>query len=577
MSNVSILDGIPISIAGSRNRCPIPEAAHLLHDLVVHQMRDLSLIATGVPDSSANYTRQQKRHVPVAPAHQSPNVPPYWEHILREFVFKTISPPPPGNNGLYKRLLYAPLYGGPFPIVPNDVGSVVLSRGNVYYLPNGRWLLCQEGCIDCQPCIEHTHPTVKWVLRRIKRLPLHGPTRHDLQLTIIPQIDGSYHMSNLWPRSYIYVTTQGEEAAYSSDRHGYDVVGSFEDNFSELQRKNNSFWKFEEQSNATTARQPFESDSGQNVNATVAPAREHTTEQTTSKNTGKSNPRVKSPDGRNANGTMVPDVFTENARNKLKQLLPKLILGTDQLGQKHLVHVVPADGSNNANVTGSVLLNPHQYHNKTAYQRMLRRIYDSLSSNKRSIESFLEPLTQTGKMSQPIEEHQQQETRNGLAGLGQLDRFHRGYNERIGNGSSTYKHWPLVLNLGRQQKTSNDDTNTDRLVSNTISINRTAGNSNDLHSDQNSNAGKNISDRLNLKSATRNYYGGNAFFNSSTKINDALHNSQEHKFGPRKFKIVVTTESTTKSANKIDTITNDSKSVVNKSKQLNHGVMLNNS
>ncbi|XP_053974180.1 uncharacterized protein LOC128874009 [Hylaeus volcanicus] len=535
----------------------------------------LSLVSTGTAYSSTNHTRQQKRHVPAASVHQSANVPPYWEYILREFVFKTISPPPPGNNDLYKRLLDAPLYGGPFPIVSSDAASVVLSRGDVYYLPNGHWLLCQEGCNDCEPCIEHTHPTVKWILRRIKRLPSHGPARHDLQLTIVPQIDGSYHMSNLWPRSYVYVSTQADEIAYYKDKHGYSAAGNVytnpENSFSVKQRKSNNSWRFlerdsgeqrvpEEQSNATTARQLFEGDSGRSVGATV-PFVKDTTEKTTEKSTKEQQPRVKPADKLIANDTVTTAAPIDNTRNRLRQLIPKLILGTDQLGQKHLVHVVPADGSNNVNSTSLVSSNPSnyagmgQYHNRTAYQRMMRRVFDSLSSNKRSIESFLEPLMRTGNVNQQFEEHEQQETRNALAGLGQLNRSHQVYNDRIRNGTSTQMRLP----------------HNDRFISNAISLNRNADDSNDLYFktqngfdttfDQNSHGNGNVSGTFNSESANSDFYSENAF-NSSMKHGGGLRTGREHKLGPRKFKIVVTTESTTKSMNKSDAFSNHSRSTL---------------
>ncbi|XP_015438256.1 PREDICTED: uncharacterized protein LOC107193356 [Dufourea novaeangliae] len=443
----------------------------------------LSLISTGIPASMpGSGQQQQKRHVPMSSANQSPNVPPYWEHILREFVYKTISQPPLDNINLYKRLLNAPFYGGPFAMPPNDVASVVLSRGDVYYLPNGHWLLCQEGCIDCEVCVEHTHPSLKWVLRRIKRTPVHGPPRQDLQLTVIPQIDGSYHMKNLWPRSYVYVTTQAEQTAYGNERvasypgggTGYENP---EDGSAGQHRRSNNFWRFVErgslaerrvigeQNNGSDPRQHFESGPRQSHDVTVTTVTEGTTEGVTTFNSGIP-PRVK-PDRREVNDSTLTG-SNENGRNRLKPLIPRLILGTDQLGQRHLVHVVPADAAGNRNLTRSVLsdgLNAAgvgQYQNRTAYQKILKRIYDSLSSNRRSIESFLETPSQIERRQ--TEDHQLQETRNSLAALRQLHSLHRDYNEGITNGTIA-KRWPLVLTWNRQRRKSDDEANSNAIKS----------------------------------------------------------------------------------------------------------------
>lgn len=270
--------------------------------------------------------------------------------------------------------------------------------------------------MDCEVCRKHTYPSVKWALRRIKRSSSHGPRRQDLQLTIIPQIDGSYHMRNFWPRSYVYVTTQGEQAAYLSDKPGHEAAGSayasFEDSFSGQPPGSNNFWRLVErdslaerrvpgeQSNRTDPRPPPESDSNQNVGTTLLTTTDTTTEQNVSRHSKKQRTRPKVADKSTTNDTSTV-VLSENEKERIRQLMPKLILGTDQLGQKHLVHVVPADTSF-ANLTNLALYSAlnsaglPQYENRSAYQRILRRIYDSLASNKRSIQNFLEPRIQTG-------------------------------------------------------------------------------------------------------------------------------------------------------------------------------------
>ncbi|XP_076663945.1 uncharacterized protein LOC143366630 [Andrena cerasifolii] len=529
------------------------------------------LICTGC---LASY-RQQKRHVPMARVSQSSKLPPYWEHILREFVFKTISSPPPGNNDLYRRLLEAPFYGGPFPTVTNYMASLVLSRGDVYYLPNGNWLLCQEGCIDCDACTGHTQPTIKWVLRRIKRLPPHGPQRHDLQLTIIPQIDGSYHMNALWPRSYVYVTTQSDLDAYLSDKPGYGASGSaygnLQDSLSGQGRKSTSFWRFVEReslpeqrvsggrSNGTDPAQPSGSDPPANVSTTATPSTETSVTQDSLKNSSGQHARVKSADRQNDS---TPVVFSEDEISGMNQMMPKLILGTDQFGQKHLVHVVPADSSSNANFTDLVLSGPvnlaGQYQSTGAYQKLLRRIYDSLSSNKRSIESFLEPLIRAEMASQRAEDYQQQETRYSFTGLGQAGGLRGGSNGGIRNAFTMHKRWPLTLNWDRQRRKSSDDTDAGGFISNSIGANRASTNSHDFYRKiRNININStfspyrkngNVSGRVNFKPIDRNYYSGNAF-NSNTGASNARRRGQRQKFGPRKFKMVVTTESTAKPSN----------------------------
>ncbi|XP_076231285.1 uncharacterized protein LOC143177302 [Calliopsis andreniformis] len=536
-------------------------------------LSQVSLISTICPATRL----QQKHHASAVQRSQSPKSPPYWEHILREFVFKTISPPPPGNNHLYRRLLEAPFYGGPFPIVPNDVASVVLSRGDVYYLPNGHWLFCQEGCADCEVCTVHTYPSVKWTLRRIKRPSSHGPQRQDLQLTVIPQIDGSYHMNNLWPRSYVYVTTQGEQAVYSSDKPGHEAVGNayanLEDSFSVQRPGSNNVWRFVErdslaerrvpgeQSNGTVPRRLSESDSRQNIGTTVPTTTTIATTAEvldTAKHSKRQRAREKAPDRRTANDTSNA-VFSESDKERIRQLIPKLILGIDQLGQKHLVHVVPADGSTGLNFTHFALNNAlnstglGQYQDKSGYQRVLRRIFDSLISNKRSIESFLEPI-QTATVNQQMEAHQQQETRHGFTGLRKSNYLYPVYNSEIRNGLPMQQRWPLTLNWNRQRRKSNDDMNSSVFISNSTNSNRNSADSYDLYTEmQNVNINTTLSegskngsvaDRFNFKSIDRNYYNGNAFSGDTGTSN--ARSDQQHEFGARKFKIVVTTESTAK-------------------------------
>ncbi|XP_076766908.1 uncharacterized protein LOC143433456 [Xylocopa sonorina] len=497
---------------------------------------------------------------------QSFNAPSYWVHILREFVFKTISPPPAGNNQLYKRLLEAPFYGGPYPIVPNDAASIVLSRGEVYQLPTGHWLFCQQGCSDCEPCIEHAHPTIEWVLRRINRVSSHGSTRHDLQLTLMPQIDGGYHMRSLWPQSYVYVTSQGEQDRYLNDVHSYRNDGSayvvVEDGFAGRQRKNGNFWKYadrtslpdrnalEKPRNDTVSEERVSNSTEKNVESTTVTPNNKTTdveEQRTEENVKIQHPQVVSTDTKNGS----TDVRSrDNGSGRVKQLTPKLILGTDQLGQKHLVHVIPADASTNTSLMNSVISNvlSSAGQNKTAYQRILRRIFDSLNSNRRSIESFLESSTSTEKMSQPSEVHQQQETRGGFPDIRQIGRLYPLYSKGIRNGSLSLERWPHILNWSKQGRLSSNDPHSDRFVNSTASFGRKSNGSYIVHPKVLNNIikNKNVSDKFHSKLRENNYSNHNTS-DDNFKVNNVSRKSQEYS-NSRKYKILVTTESTTRSS-----------------------------
>lgn len=379
----------------------------------------LSLISMGIQSSSKQAgqakIRSQKRHI----SDHSFNEPFYWEHIIREFVFRTISPPPTGNYHLYRRVLEAPFYNGPFPIAPSDATDVVLSRGDVYHLPSGHWLFCQQGCTECALCNDHTHATVKWVLRRIKRISSHGGSRHDLQVTIVPQIDGSYHMRSLWPQSYVYVTSQGEQDIYLNDKHNYrndaSAYATVENDSSGEQKKIKQFWIYADKNSlpekrivvetsdnrgehVSTKRVPENVTRVQSVESTSAMPRKEDEERIDLKNVKRQRSETMQP---SSNGSST-DVRSKETGGRTKQLIPRLILGTDQMGQKHLVHVVPADATTNTSLINSVMSNVlnSSGQNRTAYQRILRRILDSLNNNRRSIERFLElPMMSTGEFS----------------------------------------------------------------------------------------------------------------------------------------------------------------------------------
>lgn len=142
---------------------------------------------------------------------------PEWLDALRELIFKTISPSPSANNELYKSFLEAPFYGVHSSVDSDGGGTAgqdnepkaaaisLLARGDVYYsTTKGSWILCQDGCADCAECLLQSKPSLKWTLRR--RESAFNSSSQELQLTVVPQLDDSFHMRNLRRRSHVYVT-----------------------------------------------------------------------------------------------------------------------------------------------------------------------------------------------------------------------------------------------------------------------------------------------------------------------------------------------------------------------------------
>lgn len=187
-----------------------------------------------------------------------------------------------------------------------------------------------------------------------------------------------------------------------------------------------------------------------------------------------------------------------------------------------------------------------------------------------------------------MEEHQQQETRYGFTKLGQKSHFYRVYSDGIPNGLTPRQRWPLTLNWNKRRRKSDADVNATSYISNSISANRGSADTRGLYSDiRNVNINttlgqdsrnRNAANRFNFNSIDRNYYTGNAF-NGSTEMNNAVRNSREHGSGPRKFKIVVASESTAKPLNYSATITNHSQRTSgqnNLSTSQNRGIVFNN-
>lgn len=257
-------------------------------------------------------------------------------------------------------------------------------------------MLCQDGCVDCEPCVAQRNPSFKWVLQRVKRLPTSDPPRHDLQLTIMPQADGHFHASNLWPNSYVYVTSPEErEASFVVKTHQDDdpnSSASLENSFSRQHHRSMSPWRLTERDSVAAQHEIPRQDDRVQVNASTV--REESPGQVAGLgNTRRAHgpkPATNSP----------ADVALNEETN---QSAPELILGIDQQGRKHLIHVVPMDPiSAHQPPSPSVPNRPSRYaagqtahSNKTipgrdgqTYRRIFRRVFDSLNTHRRSIENF---------------------------------------------------------------------------------------------------------------------------------------------------------------------------------------------
>lgn len=320
--------------------------------------------------------------------------------MLREIILKSVTPSLDANVP-HKRPLDASYYGGPV-ATSNDDEDVILSRGNVYRLLNGHWMLCQDGCIDCEPCKVQRNPLFTWILQKIKQRPNSKPAQHDLQLTIMPQANDHFHAGNLWPNYYVYVTPQGERATTPTIRTQHDndpenPLPGLEDSFSEHHHRSKDLWRLTERDSNADRDGILQEDNRATVRENVSTEKTEKEESIERKH-GLRNMRPRhQPQPR-------PE---EKAAEEVNQLAPKLILGTDQKGQKHLVHVVPADYPTTTMFPAISLLPGHltssQFmagqatrSNNTfperetqTYQRIFRRVFDSLNTHRQSIDSFL--------------------------------------------------------------------------------------------------------------------------------------------------------------------------------------------
>jgi len=300
--------------------------------------------------------------------------------------------------------LDASFYGGPLTTQSSNDANVVLSRGNVFRLLNGHWMLCQDGCIDCEPCTAQRNPLFKWILQRVEQsLSSRDLPRHELRLTIMPQMDDHLHADNLWPNSYVYVISQGQRrfasiANVDTTRDDglfspkdASTLSALEDSFSAQHDQSPNPWRLAERDSAIN-RDDNRTITHEGTSSTEGIEKEESPEQ-----------RQRFKDARRRFRPR-PRIM-ENPGEEMSRLMPKLILGTDRRGQKHLVHVIPVDYPpviiGNSHVANH-LMSPSQLagnqtthsndtkHERQTYQKMFRRIFDSLNTHRRSIEDFLE-------------------------------------------------------------------------------------------------------------------------------------------------------------------------------------------
>lgn len=361
-------------------------------------IRNLFQLLLIVLSHGNDHSGQQQRYDPTIPWH----IAPPWAYILREIILKSVTPS--NNNAPHARPLDVSFYGGTTAARSNADMNVVLSRGNVYRLLNGHWMLCQDGCVDCEPCAAQRNPLFKWILRRVMRSPpVSDPPRHDLQLTIMPQADNHLHAGNLWPNSYIYVTSQGKRAPpdvpingtqHNEDNEQVDSLSNLESSFSAQHHRSKDHGRLTERDSRGDEIPHEEVGSraavvSENASSTEKIEREDSFEQKHRfKNTRRQRPRP-----------------AEKSAEEASRLTPTLILGTDQRGQRYLVHVVPADQlsayssspissrfitGQATTTTTTTTPTDNTIPKRQTYQRIFRRVFDSLNTHRRSIENFLE-------------------------------------------------------------------------------------------------------------------------------------------------------------------------------------------
>ncbi|KAK0181227.1 hypothetical protein PV327_003529 [Microctonus hyperodae] len=273
------------------------------------------------------------------------NKSPYWEYILREFVSKTISSPPLTSVNLHKKLLEAPFYGGPLPTTSNK-NNTLLSRGNVYHLLDGQWILCQDNCIDCPLCQNQKNSIVKWILRRVKRFISANSYRYDLQLTVLPQLnDGT--LKNFHTGNYVYVPYESmilKNATVNTRTSHVDRSRSGR-SWRRLQRDEHGQMDHDKNLNTMSERLNISSISNHQDN-------------------------------------------TMESKNIFKPT-HRLIMGIDQLGKKHVIHVASIGPSMISNNNDTINYQSNRNVHELSYQQYVNKLLQSINSHRPIIKAFL--------------------------------------------------------------------------------------------------------------------------------------------------------------------------------------------
>ncbi|KAF7997801.1 hypothetical protein HCN44_009199 [Aphidius gifuensis] len=275
---------------------------------------------------------------------------PYWEDILRNVVFKTISQPLTFDNVLHKKFLDAPFYGRPLSPPSSNMNNELLSRGDVYYLPNNSWILCQEDCEDCELCKHQKDSMVKWTLKRMKRFISSQSYRYDLQLTVIPQTSDNIH-ENFSAVNNVY--TDNKEKSSTKVMKQLDTISNHETNvdhrFSRrLQRDQNGLTDDKIEKTDYSNQQIDENKSKSQKNNIIK-------------------------DENNLNFEIVDsDNVSEDKPHH------SLIMEIDQLGKSHLIHVTSLSSHQTSKADKSI-----------TYKDYVKKMIESLENHQPIIEAFL--------------------------------------------------------------------------------------------------------------------------------------------------------------------------------------------
>ena len=339
--------------------------------------------------------------------------PPYWQIILREFVFKTISAPPTHNDILYKKILEAPFYGGPFPEPTNDENALI-SRGDVYHTSDGRWILCQEGCVNCHSCTIEKNPTVKWSLKRVKRITSQGSPKWDLQLTVVPQVDENFHNIRKSQYNGNQIINSGQPTAVlqssPSTTRAFAVDKPVDQNLWSQYATERDNWVNEEARGKS-----FGAESsylkGHEYQEVRPVLRKRSRRRGRQGGVKRYRSKVRSTRRSGPLTYYYPQQESISVTNSRSQRIrddsiPRLIMGIDQHGEKHLVHVVPIESLDSETISydndptsyqgpyqsinsGRLRRTIRQGRDITSYQKLIERVFDSLGTHRNFIEKFL--------------------------------------------------------------------------------------------------------------------------------------------------------------------------------------------